>query len=74
MRARLEEAGLRVRDSEAAARELTELRERYEPYLNALASFLALELPPWAPGEKAEDDWQVSEWEERRGRSPRRES
>ncbi len=65
LRGRLGEAGLKVREGEAAAQELAELRARYEPYVNALARFFVLELPPWMAGEKVLDDWQVSEWENR---------
>jgi hypothetical protein len=66
VRERLGEAGVKVRQEAAAAEELADLRARYEPYVNALSRFFVLELPPWVRGEVVEDDWQVSEWEERR--------
>jgi hypothetical protein len=50
-------------DSETARRRLDRLREEYEPNAQALANFLALELPPWfrreqpgAKGRSARDE------------------
>jgi hypothetical protein len=39
-------------DREAARRRLDELRARYEPNAEALARFLALDLPRWVPGDQ----------------------
>ena len=39
-------------DREAARRRLDELRARYEPNAEALARFLALDLPRWLPGDR----------------------
>jgi hypothetical protein len=41
-------------DRETARRRLDKLREQYEPNAQALANFLALELPPWFPREEGE--------------------
>ena len=40
-------AGLVVRDPAASSPSLTELRRMYEPYVNSMAQFLFMNLPPW---------------------------
>ena len=42
---------------------LTELRRMYEPYVEALARFLALPLPPWVREVERPDNWQTSAWD-----------
>jgi hypothetical protein len=37
---------------------LREIRETYEPYLNALGRFLLMPLPQWLPDERAKDNWE----------------
>jgi hypothetical protein len=37
-----------------------ELRALYEPYLEGLAEFLLMALPPWVPSSDVLDDWQTS--------------
>ena len=37
---------------------LHNLRQTYEPYLNALGKFLLMPLPQWLPGEPAKDNWE----------------
>jgi Ion channel len=59
---RLTEGGLRLRDRGTAAR-LRELRTMYEPYVAALARFLAVTLPPWVREVERPDNWQTSAWE-----------
>jgi ion channel len=39
---------------------LDELRKLYEPYLEHLAAFLLMPLPPWIPASEALDDWQTA--------------
>ena len=39
---------------------LGELRSLYEPYIEGLAEFLLMELPPWVPAPGALDDWQTT--------------
>lgn len=39
---------------------LDELRALYEPYLEGLAAFLLMALPPWIPARDALDDWQTT--------------
>ena len=42
---------------------LTELRILYEPYAQALAAFLLIELPPWAHLEPRRDNWERGPWD-----------
>ena len=41
---------------------LTELRRMYEPYLQALAVHLYVELPPWILAKEVTDNWRTSAW------------
>jgi hypothetical protein len=52
------EGGLLGRVSEV---ELAELRQSYEPHVEALSRFLLMPLPPWLPGD-GRDAWQSSPW------------
>jgi Ion channel len=44
-------AGVKLRTDEAAAAKFAALRAMYEPYAQALSSFLVMPLPPWVPSE-----------------------
>jgi Ion channel len=63
MRDALAEVGLRLRHEEDAEKRLYEMRRLYEPFVNALANHLLLNLPPWIPATKTVDDWQTSAWD-----------
>jgi hypothetical protein len=63
MRDALSEVGLRLRHEEDAEKRLYEMRRTYEPFVNALANHLLLNLPPWIPATKMVDDWQTSAWD-----------
>lgn len=54
--------GMKLLDSEAADRQLTELRGMYEPYIFGLADYLKQSLPPWIPDKKGKDNWQTTAW------------
>jgi len=54
--------GIRLHDEETAEQRLAELRQRYEPYIMALARRLQMPLPGWLPDEDTADDWQTSAW------------
>jgi Ion channel len=58
----LAQQGLKLSDGEAADTRLKELRNMYEPYIFALASYLNQALPPWIPQEKGKDNWQTTAW------------
>jgi hypothetical protein len=66
LRARLAEGGMQLRDGER----LAELRRMYEPYVAALAAYLAVPLPPWLRTVERPDNWQTSAWD-RAPRPPR---
>jgi hypothetical protein len=63
VRKTLASAGLVLRDGEEADRKLSELRRMYEPYVNSMARFLFMTLPPWMHQSNAMDNWQTSAWE-----------
>ena len=54
--------GLKLKDDEAADARLLELRNMYEPYIFALASYLNQSIPPWIPAKKGKDNWQTTAW------------
>ncbi len=58
----LAQHGLKLNDGEAADARLIELRNMYEPYIFALASYLNQSLPPWIPQKKGKDNWQTTAW------------
>jgi len=63
MRDALAEVGLVFRQEEDAEQRLYDIRRMYEPFVNALAQHLLLNLPPWIPETKTVDDWQTSAWD-----------
>jgi hypothetical protein len=60
LRAVLAEAGIRLADDAACARELAALRRAYEPYVSWLGQYLHMPLPPWLPPDGAPDAWQTT--------------
>jgi len=65
LRARLAEAGVPLREGAEAERKLTEIRKKYEPYVNALADHMLMTVPPWVLGANTIDNWQSSAWEKK---------
>ena len=63
----LAQHGLKLHDGNAADTRLTELRNMYEPYIFALASYLNQSLPPWIPTKKGKDNWQTTAWAQAAG-------
>ena len=49
--------GVRFRTDEAAAAKFRTLRATYEPYVQALSTFLMMALPEWVPPEGVKDSW-----------------
>jgi hypothetical protein len=47
---------------DAVDRKVHELRKLYEPYLNALAGYFQIGIPPWIAKESWVDNWQGSFW------------
>lgn len=62
LRTTLRDAGVSIREDQASAAALDDLRAMYEPYVNSLADFLLLPLPSWLPVSGARDNWQKSKW------------
>jgi ion channel len=63
MRDALAEVGLVLQHGEYAEEQLYNIRRMYEPFVNAIAEHLLLNLPPWIPETKTVDDWQTSAWD-----------
>jgi len=70
MRKQLTGAGLGFLDTPESNAKLEKLRQMYEPYLNALAAHLYVELPPWILAKEAADNWRTSAWGRISGFSP----
>ena len=62
LRQGLRQAGLDLREGPAIDARLAEIRGMYEPFVNALAQYFLLALPPLLPAEEAADNWQRSPW------------
>jgi Ion channel len=63
LRVRLAGGGLRLKARPDFEERLSELRRMYEPYVVALARYLALPLPPWIRDVDRPDNWQTSAWD-----------
>lgn len=63
--------GVILRDGEDAERRLQALREMYEPFVEALASYLLIKLPDLNIVANRVDDWQTSAWDHFLSSSPR---
>lgn len=68
----LAEVGLNFSHEESAEKKLYELRRMYEPFVNAIADHLLVNLPPWVQSERTVDDWQTSAWDHFAELSPER--
>ncbi len=60
---RLKQGGLDFPESPEAGQRLLELRSLYEPYLDSLAEFHCLMIPPWILETEYPDNWRKSAWE-----------
>jgi len=58
----LKKVGVSVRDDAKTRAKLTELRELYEPFANALAMYLRLDLPSFWREDPGADNWQTTAW------------
>jgi Ion channel len=61
LHATLRQAGWDVNDPEGER--LAHLRQMYEPYVDALAQYLHMTLPPWVAASSHKDNWQTSAWD-----------
>jgi len=62
--------GMTLREGSEADAKLTELRNMYEPYVFALATYLKQSLPPWIPPKQSKDNWQTSGWASKWEKTP----
>jgi hypothetical protein len=62
LRESLKQIGFQFQDTPAAVKKLADLREMYEPYLQALAAYLYMDLPPWMLAKEIVDNWRTSAW------------
>jgi hypothetical protein len=60
LRASLRGAGLEMREGPAVIKALAELRGLYEPFLNSLAEYFQVKMPPFQPDKPPVDNWQTS--------------
>ena len=58
LRKALAASGHVLPEGEKVDNKLNHLRQAYEPYLNALGSYLFMPLPQWLPREASQDNWQ----------------
>jgi hypothetical protein len=63
LRNALAETGVTVREGLATDQKLWELRQMYEPYVQALSKYLLISLPPWFRVNVIPDSWQSSNWQ-----------
>ncbi len=62
LRASLADTGLNLPDTPETNEKLNKLRGMYEPYVQALAQFLYMDLPPWILAKESSDNWKTSAW------------
>jgi hypothetical protein len=62
LRTTLMEAGYHLRPAQVSNEKLGKLRGMYEPYLESLARFLLMEIPPWILSKEIIDNWRTSAW------------
>jgi hypothetical protein len=65
LRGLLATSGLRLRRDEQADEKLAKLRSLYEPYVQATARSLLIDLPSWMPAGSAKDNWQSGPWDKK---------
>jgi hypothetical protein len=63
----LAQHGLNLVNTEEANQHIVKLRNMYEPYVFALATYLNQTLPSWIPQKKGKDNWQTTAWGEAAG-------
>jgi Ion channel len=63
LRTELAWRGVTLTDNADAPTKLAELREVYEPYVQALSRRLMMTLPPWIHDGRVKDNWQGGPWD-----------
>jgi hypothetical protein len=59
----LKKEDLHLKEGPEAEQKLKELRLMYEPYAQAMARTLLLDLPPWIHSQQKKDNWQAGPWD-----------
>jgi hypothetical protein len=67
----LQERGIGLRSDSEASQRLKDLRLMYEPFVEALANYLIVDLPELNIVPDRVDDWQTSAWDHFLAASPR---
>ncbi|HKQ87252.1 MAG TPA: potassium channel family protein [Candidatus Acidoferrales bacterium] len=62
LRSLLASTEFQLRDTPESIAKMGKLREMYEPFVQALARRLAIELPPWILPREVADNWKTSAW------------
>ncbi len=62
LRSSLADSGVVLREGMEVEEKLTQLRQLYEPFVNALAKHLLIPIPPWVVADGSLDNWQTSAW------------
>lgn len=62
LQAALQNVGVQLRSTSEIESRLTELRNQYEPYIEALSNYLLMSLPEWLPADETSDNWQKTAW------------
>ncbi len=62
LRNALKEAGYELRYTDETNKKLKQLRELYEPFLEALSRHLFTAVPPWILDQQVMDNWKTSAW------------
>jgi hypothetical protein len=63
IRAQLAQKGLKLRAGPDADQKLAQLRSLYEPYVQAIARNLFIQLPPWIRHDVIKDNWRGGPWD-----------
>jgi hypothetical protein len=63
LRVRLADGPVQLPEGDSYEERLAALRMLYEPYAQALAAFLLIELPPWFHPEGLRDNWRGAPWD-----------
>ncbi len=63
LRQHLTENELKFREGPETDQKLKEFRSMYEPYAQAMAQTLSIDLPPWIHPQPRKDNWQAGPWD-----------
>jgi hypothetical protein len=55
--------GLKLQELNVLEKELSELRQMYEPYVYSLSRYMRITIPPWFLKSEHADNWQTTPWD-----------